>query len=149
LKQAQPIAITFPASSKAIDALLGTNRGSPRVVPEETKLAVTDCASRSSAVSRTLGAVAHVVFSCSIGLFDEHPFRTVALDDDVRFPEACRLRRLRSTAQLNVGKRLASKGIAELYEGLWRSPLAIGWVAGFLVALVANRLAFPGPRALA
>jgi hypothetical protein len=34
------------------------------------------------------------------------------------------LSRSRSAAQLNVGKRRASKGVTERYEGLWRSPLA-------------------------
>jgi hypothetical protein len=33
------------------------------------------------------------------------------------------LRRSRPAAQLNVGKRRASKGVKELYEGLWCSPL--------------------------
>src|SRR6516162_10765221 len=41
----------------------------------------------------------------------------------VRFSYACSLRRSRSAAQLDVGNRLASKGLAERYEGLWRSPL--------------------------
>src|SRR3954452_14375484 len=59
LEPAHPIAVTFPASSEAIDALLGTKRGSPRVVPDETKLAIANCASRGTARSKTFGAVGH------------------------------------------------------------------------------------------
>src|SRR3984957_14101511 len=40
--------------------------------------------------------------------------------DRYRMPH---LRRSRSAAQLNVGKRLASKGIKEPYQGLRRLPL--------------------------
>jgi hypothetical protein len=36
--------------------------------------------------------------------------------------DACSLGRSRSAAQLNVGKRPASKGVTKRYEGLWRSP---------------------------
>jgi len=75
LEPGQPIAVTFPASSEAIDALPGTKGGSPRVVPDETKLAIANCASRGSARSRTFGAVQH----CSLhlvlsSLFVDHPF---------------------------------------------------------------------------
>src|SRR6476646_8286732 len=59
LEPVQPIAVTFPASSEAIDALLGTKRGSPRVVPDETKLAITNCASRGTARSKIIGAMGH------------------------------------------------------------------------------------------
>src|SRR6516164_2795161 len=59
LEPGEPIAITFPARSEAIDAPPGAERGPPRVVPDETKLAVADCASRGFAVSRILGAVGH------------------------------------------------------------------------------------------
>ena len=38
LEPTYPIVITFPASPEAIDALLGTKRGLPRIVPDETNL---------------------------------------------------------------------------------------------------------------
>jgi hypothetical protein len=38
------------------------------------------------------------------------------------------VRRSRPAAQLNVGKRRASKGVKELYQGLWRSPLCRCWI---------------------
>src|SRR6476646_11094392 len=119
LEPAYPIAVTCPASSEAINALLGTKRGSPRVVPDETKLAITNCASRGSARSMSFGAVGH----CSLllplsSLFVDHPFFTVALHEPVRFSNACSLGRSRSAAQLNVGKRRASKGVTDRYEGL-------------------------------
>ena len=53
----KPTAVTGPAGSQAINALVGTKRGSPRVVPDETKLAITNCASRGPA--KTFGAVGH------------------------------------------------------------------------------------------
>lgn len=118
-----PIAVTFPASSEAIDALLGTKRGSPRVVPDETKLPITNCASRGTARSKTFGAIGHWSLSswgyprCSSIVL----FFTVALHEPVRFSNACSLRPSRSAAQLNVGKRRTSKGATERYEGLWRS----------------------------
>src|SRR6478672_7476301 len=92
LEPAHPIAVTFPASSEAINALLGTKGGSPRVVPDETKLAITNCASRGSARSKAFGAVGH----CSLllvlsSLFVDHPFFTVALHEPVRFSNACSL----------------------------------------------------------
>jgi len=82
LEPGQPIAVTCPASSEAIDALLGTKGASPRVVPDETKLAITNCASRGSARSKIFGAVQH----CSLllvlsSLFVDHPSFTVALHD--------------------------------------------------------------------
>jgi hypothetical protein len=122
LEPGQPIAVTCPANSKAIDALLGTKGGSPRVVPDETKLAITNCASRGSATSGTFGAVQH----CSLllvlsSLFVDHPFFTVALHEPVRFSNAYSLRRSRSATQLNVGNRRASIVVTERYEGLWRS----------------------------
>jgi hypothetical protein len=124
LEPGQPIAVTCPASSEAIDALLGTKRGSPRVVPDETKLAITNCASRGSARPKAFGAVGHCnLLLVSSSLFVDHPFFSVALHQPVRLSDACSLRRSRSTAQLNVGKCRASKGVAERYEGLWRSPL--------------------------
>jgi hypothetical protein len=104
LEPGQPIAITRPASSEAIDAVLGTKRGSPRVVPDEAKFAITDCASRGSSKSKTFGAVEH----CSLllvlsSLFVDHPFSRS------HFMSSCAFQRIqpktwRSAAQLNVGK---------------------------------------------
>jgi len=120
LEPGQPIAVTFPASSEAIDALPGTKGGSPRVVPDETKLAITDSASRGAAMCKTFGAGGH----CCLLLAIRGPtFFHCRSDEPVRFSEACTLGRSRSTAQLNVGKSRASKGLTELYEGLWRPPL--------------------------
>jgi hypothetical protein len=120
LEPGQPIAVTFPASSEAIDALPGTKGGSPRVVPDETKLAITDSASRGSAMCKTFGAGGH----CCLLLAIRGPtFFHCRSDEPVRFSDACTLGRSRSTAQLNVGKSRASKGLTELYEGLWRPPL--------------------------
>ena len=108
LEPAYPIAVTLAASSEAIDALLGAQRGSPRVVPDETKLAITDCASCGSARSKTFGATGH----CSLllvlsSLFVNHPFFTVALHEPERFSNACSLRRSRSADQSDVGNRQA------------------------------------------
>jgi hypothetical protein len=126
LEPGQPIAVTCPASCEASDALLGTKGGSPRVVPDETKLAITNCASRGSARSRpkAFGAVRN----CSLllvlsSLFVDHPCFTIALHEPVRFSNACSLRRSRLAAQLNVGNLRASKGVTRRYEGPWRSPL--------------------------
>src|SRR6201987_2180565 len=94
LEPAHPIAVTFPASSEAIDALLGTKRGSPRVVPDETKLAITNCASRGTARSKIFGAVGHWSLLLVLSsLFVDRPFFTVALHKPVRFSNACSLRR--------------------------------------------------------
>src|SRR6478672_12007727 len=80
LEPAHPIAVTFPASSEAIDALLGTKRGSPRVASDETKLAITNCASRGSARFETFGAVWHCrLLSILSSLFVDHPFFTARL----------------------------------------------------------------------
>jgi hypothetical protein len=82
----QPIPVTCPASSEAIDALLGTKGGSPRVVPDETKLAITNSASRDSATPKTFGAVQHCsLLLVSSSLFVDHPSFTVALHEPVRF----------------------------------------------------------------
>jgi hypothetical protein len=143
LEPGQPIAVTCPASSEVIDALLGTKRGSPRVVPDETKLAITNCASRGSARSKAFGAVGHCsLLLVSSLLFVDHPFFSVALHQPVRLSNACSLRRSRSTAQLNVGKCRASKGVAERYEGLWRSPLKPTTYAR------SQRLEFGSPKAM-
>jgi hypothetical protein len=114
LEPGQPIAGACPASSKAIDAPFGTKGGSPRVVPDETKLSITNCASCGSARSRIFGAVQH----CSLllvlsSLFVDYPFFTVALHEPVRLSDACSLRRSRSAVQLHLGNRPASKGVTE------------------------------------
>jgi hypothetical protein len=59
LEPAHPIAVTLAASSEAIDALPGAKRGSPRVVPDETKLAITDRTSRDLPSSKTSASVGH------------------------------------------------------------------------------------------
>src|ERR1700750_175652 len=85
LEPAHPIAVTFPASSKAIDALLRAKRRSPRIVPDETKPAFTNCASRGTARSTTFGAVEHCSLLLALSqLFVDHPFFTIALDEPVR-----------------------------------------------------------------
>lgn len=77
LEPAHPIAVTFPASSEAIDAPLGTKRRSPRVVPDETKLAFTNCASRGTATFDAFGAVEHCSLLLAFSqLFVDHPCRT-------------------------------------------------------------------------
>jgi hypothetical protein len=93
LEPGQPIAIICPASFEAIDAVLGTKRGSPRVVSDEAKFALTDRASRGSSKSKTFGAVGH----CSLllvlsSLFVDHPFFVVALHEAVRFSNAFNVR---------------------------------------------------------
>jgi hypothetical protein len=89
LEQAHPIAVTFPASSKAIDALLGTKRRSPRVVPDETKLAFTNSASRSTARFNAFGAVEHCSLLLALSqLCVDHPFslsHLMSLYEPVRF----------------------------------------------------------------
>jgi hypothetical protein len=124
LEPAHPIAVTFPASSEAIDALLGTKLGSPRVVPDETKLALTNCAPRGSARSKTFGAVWH----CSLlvvleSLLVEHPFSPSHFISLYAFSNACSIRPSRSAAQLHVGIVRHLKASPKRYKGLWRSPL--------------------------
>jgi hypothetical protein len=87
VEPADPIAVTCPASSEAIDALLGAKRGSPRIVPDETKLAIANCASRGSTRPKTFGAVQHRSLLLVLSsLFVDHPSFTVALDEPVHFP---------------------------------------------------------------
>jgi len=86
LEPGQPIQFACPASSEAIDALLGTKGGSPRVVSDEIKLAIANCATRGSTGTKTFGAVGH----CSLLLVlssrsADHPSFTVALHKPVRF----------------------------------------------------------------
>jgi hypothetical protein len=71
----QPVQVARPASPKAIGALLGTKGGSPRVVPDETKLAIANRATRGSGRPKTFGALRH----CSLllvlsSLFVDDPF---------------------------------------------------------------------------
>src|SRR5215475_27814 len=68
LEPAQPIAVTLAASSETIDAFLGAKRGSPRIMTDETKLAITDCASRDPVRPVTFQAVRH----CSLLLTPAH-----------------------------------------------------------------------------
>jgi hypothetical protein len=110
LGPAQPIAVACSASSEAIDALLCTKGGSPRVVPDETKLAITNCASRGSARSKTFGAVGHGGLLFVLSSLVDHPFLSLALDQTVRSFDRHILGRSRSAVQLNVSKRRASKG---------------------------------------
>jgi hypothetical protein len=123
LEPVHPIAATLATSSEAIDALLGTKLGSPRVVPDQTKLAFTDCTSRGFAGSRTFGAVGHCCLLLVLSsLFVDHSFFTVAFHKPVRFSNPCILGRWRSAAQLSGGNRQSSKGASELYEGLRARP---------------------------
>jgi hypothetical protein len=55
----QPIAVVGPAALEAVEALLGTQSSSPRIVPDKTELAVTHGASHGSAMFKTFGAVGH------------------------------------------------------------------------------------------
>src|SRR5438094_420240 len=76
LDPGQPAPIIFLAGSEAIDALFGTKGRSPLIVPNETKLAITDCAPRS--ISGAFWATWHVVSSTlsllsSIMLFSRSP----------------------------------------------------------------------------
>src|SRR5260370_16067404 len=59
LEPTHPIAVTFAASSEAIDAVLGTKGSSPRVVPDEAKFAIADRTSRGFPESKAFGAVGH------------------------------------------------------------------------------------------
>src|SRR6185437_2826689 len=106
-----------------IAALLGTKRGSPWVVPDETKLVITHCASRGTARVNTFGEVARCSHPPGINtsLFPGRPLVDVVLHEPVCFLSACSLRRPRPADQLNVGKRQASKGITDRYQRLWRS----------------------------
>jgi len=60
VKPTHPIAVTFAASSEAVDAFPGTKRRSPGVVPNETKLALVHRASRGSSGYKIFGAVGHL-----------------------------------------------------------------------------------------
>lgn len=54
--------VTFAASFDAIDALLGAKRRSPRIMPDETKLSLTDRASPGLVRPKTFQAVRHCFF---------------------------------------------------------------------------------------
>ena len=92
LEPAHPIAVTLAASLEAIDTLSGAKWGSPRIMPDETKLALTHCASRGPVSTVTFEAVSH----CSL------PW-------SVRPSFACRLRRSLQAPQLSAGRDRASK----------------------------------------
>jgi hypothetical protein len=75
LEPAHPIAVSLAASSEAIDALPGAKRGSPRVVPDETKLAITDRTSRDLPSSKTSASVGHCCLLLVLSLlFVDHLF---------------------------------------------------------------------------
>src|SRR5215475_9239800 len=93
LEPAQPIAVTSAASSETIDAFLGAKRGSPRIMTDETELAITDCASRDPVRPVTFQTVRH----CSL-LWP------------LRISNACRLGGSSPAPQLSAGRRRASKG---------------------------------------
>ena len=86
MEQGQPAAITFTASSEAIDAFFGTKGSSPRIVPDQAKLAVTDCASTDFAMSRTFGAVQHCGLLGLIAVLADLPSFAVAGNEPARFP---------------------------------------------------------------
>jgi hypothetical protein len=92
LEPAHPIAVTLATSLEAIDTLSGAKWSSPGIMADETKLALTDCASRSTASPVTFEAVRH----CSL------PW-------SVRLPFACRLRRSSPAPQLSAGRRRPSR----------------------------------------
>jgi hypothetical protein len=92
LEPGQPIAVICPASREATDALSVTKGGSPRVVPDETKPAVTNRAARGSIGSKTFGAVEHGnLLLASFSLFVDRGSLTVALHELARFSNACSL----------------------------------------------------------
>src|SRR3954469_23381101 len=59
LEPAHPIVVTLAARLEAIDALPGAKRPSPRIMPDETKLALTDCASHGVVGPVTFQGVRH------------------------------------------------------------------------------------------
>ena len=59
MEPAHPIVVTLAARLEAIDALPGAKRRSPRIMPDETKLALTDCASHGLVRPVTFQAVRH------------------------------------------------------------------------------------------
>jgi hypothetical protein len=94
------------------NALLGTKRGSPRVVPDETKPAITDRASRASAITHTLGEVVHCGLLLALsGLFVDHPLFTIALHERLRFSDRLKRRLFDRSADL-VGDSFPLVGAA-------------------------------------
>src|SRR3954471_9110868 len=59
LEPACPIVVILAARLEAIDALAGAKLRSPRIMPDETKLALTDCASLAFVRAVTFQAVRH------------------------------------------------------------------------------------------
>src|SRR6516164_9214674 len=106
LEPAHPIAVTLAASLEAIDAFPGAKRGSPRIMPYETKLAITDCASRSRVRPVTFHAVRH----CSLLLACAH-FGRMRLGGSSPAP------------QFSAGRLRASQGGRQRYQGLGSSDL--------------------------
>jgi hypothetical protein len=71
----QPIQVACPASLKTIGALLGTKGGSPRVVPDETKLAIANRATRGSVRLKTFETSRHCDLLLVLSsLFVDGPF---------------------------------------------------------------------------
>ena len=129
LQPAHPIAVIFPTSSKAIDAPPGTKLSSPRVVPYETELAITHCASRLSATPEIFGAVGHCRLLLVLSqLFVDHLFSPSHFISPCTFPMS--VRRARSAAQLNVGTCLASVEVTETIQTYGaralRRPIVMG-----------------------
>jgi hypothetical protein len=81
-------------------------------MPDGTKFAITDWATRDSAMSIIFRAVVHCcLFLVFVELFVDHPFfQKSHFMSAVRFSHVCSLRQSRSAAQLNVGNRGVSKG---------------------------------------
>jgi hypothetical protein len=121
LQPAQPIAVTFAASSEAIDAFPGTKRGSPRIVPNETKLSITDCASRGSARFVTFEAAWHCFL---LSLSRSRCSFLFAVSWLVRVSDPCSLGQSRPAAQLSVSRSRVSNGVTKRYEGLGSSALS-------------------------
>jgi hypothetical protein len=92
LKPAHPIAVTLATSLEAIDTLPGAKWSSPGIMPDETKLALADCASCSPMSPVTFEAVRH----CSL------PWSAL-------LSLACRFRGSPPASQLSAGRRRASK----------------------------------------
>jgi hypothetical protein len=101
LEPSDPTAVIFTASAKAIDAFPGAKCGPPGVVTNETKFACTDCASRNFAGSMALGH--RGLLMAIVGSSTSSSSRSNS--------SAHNLRRPTSAAQLNPGRRPASKRV--------------------------------------
>ena len=101
LEPSNPTAVIFTASAKAIDAFPGAKCGPPGVVTNETKFACTDCASRNFAGSMALGH--RGLLRAIVGSSTSGSSRSNS--------SAHNLRRPTSAAQLNPGRRPASKRV--------------------------------------